>query len=139
MHTGHIWEWEVLGSVKFNITKIFYLSYKKSIQQVKELVNSIHYPVTDPPMRIGEDLHAHVFDILSVDADDVKFYPAVGTSLDIFHGVDFFMEYDNKICTIDLSLRNKRHFKADVLFHEDDNLFDVAHEIANHLISERRY
>ena len=40
---------------------------------------------------------------------------AVGTALDHFHGVDAFMIWHGIVVTIDVSLRDKHDFKADLL------------------------
>ncbi|MBL4662047.1 MAG: hypothetical protein JKY22_00400 [Flavobacteriaceae bacterium] len=47
----------------------------------------------------------------------VKFFTAVGTPLDIHHGVDAFFEHGRERVTLDLTLREKNSSKADIILY----------------------
>jgi hypothetical protein len=94
----------------------------------------------------------HVSKVIASLCDDttlpVNFYTAVGTSLDIHHGVDALFIQGGVVVTVDASLREKESHKADVLvraqFKKDGTVYipdqeiqAVAGRIAR-LINERR-
>lgn len=72
----------------------------------------------------------------------VRFYTAVGTPLDVYHGVDAFFEQGGRIATVDVSLREKEMGKADVLLHvamDDEgkvSLSEAEMKYAAHRIAE---
>ena len=79
---------------------------------------------SDPDPRFANDLHAKIADLLGLgDYKILKFYTAVGSHLDKFHGIDAFFEYDcgDKTITITLDVtinpRKGEEYKADVVFY----------------------
>ncbi|MDB5225407.1 MAG: hypothetical protein JWL87_359 [Candidatus Adlerbacteria bacterium] len=68
---------------------------------------------------------------------DVRFYTAVGSTLDLMHSVDGFFVFEGVVTvTIDLTMNpNKDACKADVLVTADDleSLSIVAHRVAREL------
>ena len=76
----------------------------------------------DPPTAWLRDIHFAVVNALSLrDWKNVVVMPTLKTSADVHHGIDFLVIYDEPtsnrevIVSVDLSLRQKRNFKADVL------------------------
>lgn len=120
--SGHMVEHEAFGEVKETLRRErSYMPYRQSIETVKN-----HQPwddPTDPEPRFANDLHATVFDDLGLNAEDVRFYTAVGSSLDHHHGVDAFFEIgvDKQvdIVTLDVTMNELKgeDAKADVTFH----------------------
>ena len=97
-----------------------YLSFKDAIEYTKE-----HQPSIFDRSEWIKDLRARISEKCTDKDTPVKFYTAVGTPLDIYHGVDAFFEQGGRIATVDVSLHEKEQ-KADVLliggFDEDGNI-----------------
>lgn len=79
---------------------------------------------TNPQKEFSRELRLEVIDQLKLDPDAydrVRCYTAVGTPLDVLHGVDGFIEVMDpdgrtlRRVTFDLSLRDKGGQKADLL------------------------
>ena len=71
-----------------------FLPYEVAQQLIREFY--LDDP-TDPSKEFAKDLRLEVcerFELDDDEADAVKFYSAVGTPLDLFHGVDAWMEID---------------------------------------------
>lgn len=135
-YSGHMFEYEVLGVAAKSVTQedIKYIPYRQAIEQVKTTQNTDWDP-TDPPTDIANDLHASVALALKIeDWSELKFYSSIGRALDFYHGVDAFFEYRGCVCTIDLTLKDKNGYKADVEVTpkdlEKDALRYVAGDIA---------
>lgn len=107
-----------------------YLPYKKSLKFVRE-----NYPIEAlPQTKMSQDIYDQVAEELGLDPDPVeeadlnklhdrlKFYDALDTPFDTFHGVDgFFVFIDDqgqeRICTFDTTLnpeKGEEDVKADV-------------------------
>lgn len=76
---------------------------------------------SDPPSKWLNDVHALVAEKVSPENyENLKIFPAVGSSADIHHGIDAFFVYTDPktgkqaMVTIDLSLRKRKAFKADL-------------------------
>ncbi|MBU1178916.1 hypothetical protein KKB69_01060 [Patescibacteria group bacterium] len=117
-YTGRLLEEEVFGRPKIP-EEIKFMSFKKATDAVKEMQMG---DPSDPDKRFANDLHALVADKLGLqDYSRLKFYSAVGTPLDIFHGVDALLELQLKkgridACTLDVSRDDQKETcKADVL------------------------
>lgn len=119
MITGKLFECDVLG----NGTKVFcmesipqYKPWKKAMVEVIEKTEYSKWDPSDPDTRVCNDLHATV--AMQLDLEDwnqLKLYPAIGSSFDIHHGVDMFFMLNEKYVTIDLSMNdNKGKYKADI-------------------------
>ncbi len=62
----------------------------------------------------------------------VRFYTAVYSSFDIFHGVDAFVEIVGVVVTIDVTLNPRKvRGKAHVVYHDGDGIVDLADRIEN--------
>lgn len=69
----------------------------------------------------------------------VKFFTAVGSQLDMYHGVDAFFKQGNRYVTIDVSMRHKEQIKADVFFQvglNEDGKVDVSKNEIQRVSSE---
>lgn len=69
-----------------------------------------------PLLRDLKEALVEQMDLSDDQADRLKLYTAVGSPLDKFHGVDAFVEYDGKIITLDITMRETEgEKKADVI------------------------
>ena len=85
-------------------------TYDEALDWVKN-----HQPTLEARPKIASDLRKMVAE-LSVDKKTpVKFFTAIGTALDIYYGIDAFIEQGSQIGTIDISMEVKERIKADVL------------------------
>ncbi len=115
-YSGQLFEYEVLGRVAkcVNSEDIKYISYRQAIEQAKT-TQSTDWDPADPPTDVANDLHALVAMKLGIEEwSELKLFSAIGKALDYFHGVDAFFEYRGNVCTIDLTLKDKGGYKADV-------------------------
>ena len=87
-----------------------YVPFQESVTFVKE-----HQP--DPLKRslFVKKLRSMVVEDCADTTVPVKFFTAVGTPLDQYHGVDAFFEQGGVLVTLDISAREKEVHKADVL------------------------
>jgi hypothetical protein len=66
---------------------------------------------------------------------NVRFYTAVGSTLDIKHGIDGFFEFAGIVVAIDVTLnREKDVGKADIVVRGED--LDDLSSLAHHIVSE---
>jgi hypothetical protein len=74
---------------------------------------------TNPEAPLLRDLRIEMIDSMELtdeQADKLKLYTAVGSPMDLFHGVDAIIDYDGKIVTMDLTLKpSDEGKKADVV------------------------
>ncbi len=101
---------------------------------------------TNPRKPFAKELRLAVIDGLELEdpkeMEYVKFYTAVGTSADIFHGVDGWVEYtfpsgQQVVVTLDVTANpEKVSTKADVLIHE---IKDPEEEEAEFMDQVERY
>ncbi|NQV93075.1 hypothetical protein HQ403_01080 [Candidatus Kaiserbacteria bacterium] len=134
-YTGHLFEEEVLSvcpisRVEWNGTS--YVSFRESCAMVRT-----HQPAALP---IGaRRLRNRVAEQIGTEGERVKLFTAVGTPLDLFHGVDAFFEFDGHVITIDLTINpHKDSGKAHFILTGDDittNLPETAARIAREIIS----
>lgn len=113
IYTGGSVEADLFGKIEQEAKKKerpAYLPYKTAMNLVKELQPG---DPTEPEADFANDLHATVAEKLGLeDYGFLKFYTAVGSELDFYHGVDAFFELEdpetNKtyILTLDLTLRS---------------------------------
>jgi hypothetical protein len=103
-YSGTELEADIFGKPKF--AKAYEEAYKKAAAErgylpygrAQEIIREF-YPEdpTNPKKEFAKDLRLEICDRLELDeeeADCVKFYSAVGTALDRFHGVDGWFEID---------------------------------------------
>lgn len=100
-----------------------YLSFKDALDYARK-----HQPSPFERSKTVKELRAKVALYCDDKNEAVKFYTAVGTPLDIYHGVDAFFEQGRRIATLDVSMRDKEEYKADVLVRaalDDDGIVAV--------------
>lgn len=143
MQTGKEYEISYLGTIKISddYLKAYqeallkdlranpetgYLSYNTAMELIKKFQPGDKEAVTNPQRDFMRELRLSVLEKMNLSEEDekktdnLKSYTAVGSPLDIFHGVDAFLTFkdENKkktaVVTIDISLRQKVQFKADI-------------------------
>jgi hypothetical protein len=116
-------------------------------QPFNEALQYVHEHQPSPLERRShsiKNLRSKIASLCHNEFEPVKFYTAVDTPLDTYHGVDGFFEQGHRIVTVDISMREKEAFKADVLLIAsldedgrvviDEREMDrVAHEVADRL------
>ncbi|XOU94130.1 MAG: hypothetical protein ACNFW9_04765 [Candidatus Kerfeldbacteria bacterium] len=126
--SGKLVENNMLGGVKKtqeqqSSGETSYQKFDDALDYVKE--NQIGDP-TDPHAWFAYDLHATIADELGLeDYSQLKYYTAVGSSLDQYHSIDCFFEFqvdpennpkDIVRVTIDLTTNpNKMDYRADMV------------------------
>ena len=118
--TGKIFEWCLLGSCKATIgyQEAQYLDFKKSLEWVKN--NQKSDPTGKPEKAFAQAIKRGIAKKLGVLYHEVRYYSAIGSALDIFHGIDAFVEYGGKIVTIDVTKEShKTYRKANILITKD--------------------
>lgn len=149
-YTGKIFEEDFVGSIKKSP------DYQKALFELKEKTKKGDYvgyndalelakkfqpwDPANPNKNFARDLRIEIIDQLGLereeDMDRVKFYTSVGSPLDVFHGIDAFLEYTDKEgkthrVTFDLSMNPaKEEYKADLIVKE---LADPEHESEKYL------
>ncbi len=109
---GHLFEEVTLGVCLVEYHG--YLTWQKAAEQVRT-----HQPCTHRPA--ARRLHAEVAKRFGKCASAVKFYTAVHSPLDMFHGVDCFFEFRGVMVTIDVTINpGKNSGRADVVVQADD-------------------
>lgn len=103
-----------------------YLSYNTAMELVKKFQPGGQEGETNPQRDFMRELRLAVLEKLKLSeaeekiTDNLKSYTAVGSPLDVFHGVDAFLTFQTEdkkktaVATIDISLRQKVNFKADI-------------------------
>ncbi|MFZ2523396.1 MAG: hypothetical protein WAW92_03355 [Minisyncoccia bacterium] len=123
-YTGKISETELFGNLKFEKGKeqFEYIPRRAAFDAVREMQP---FDPSDPGPDFANAVHALIFEKLEIDADELKYYTAVGSPLDVYHGIDAWFEYKGKIVTIDSTLRpDKDEHKADIVFHPPSDGLD---------------
>lgn len=99
-----------------------YMEYKESLAWAKD-----HQPKKDysNPETLDSKQLLHLKSAISSKLDNVdevlRFYTAIGSPLDILHGVDGFFEMGEHVVTVDLTLNSDKVVaKADVVILADD-------------------
>ncbi len=87
-----------------------HMPFAQAIRFAKE-----HQPNTLRRSRVVRELRAKVAELCEDKTAPVKFFTAVDTPLDVYHGADAFFEQEGRIATIDISLHEKSGHKADAL------------------------
>ncbi len=116
-YTGRLFEEEVVGRCLWNCAD--YVPFRKAMTIVK---NFQPWDPTDPSSPVMNDFHALLCEALGLeDYSLIGIYTAVGSPLDLFHGIDVFVEWNNVFVTIDLTINSKKdEYKADIILHEED-------------------
>lgn len=123
--TGGIVEEELFGKSNFerithiDSTDFGYIPYRKVMSMLKDMQP---FDPSEPEPDFAYTVHSIVYDSLGIDASDLKFYTAVKSPFDFFHGVDGWFEInkDGKktLVTVDVTLNfNKEDgHKANIVF-----------------------
>lgn len=144
-YSGKQYETEYLGAIDINDKEFlaalervkktskegskfpYYVNYKNALNLARKFQpidksdpEKKRMDPTNPKAPLAKDLRIELLDQLGIkdeESDRVKVFTAVGTPLDVFHGVDAFVEIDGKVVTLDITLREdisaKR--KADII------------------------
>jgi len=134
--SGRLFEHDVLGKgvdICYRGKQVIYKSYKKAMSEVIDFVNRTNWLPFDPIHDLCNDIHASVAEELGLDnINHLKVYPAVGSSLDVYHGVDMFFTLGKKVVTVDLTVKEKDDYKADITICPDEveNLPTLAKKIS---------
>lgn len=133
-HTGHLFEHQVLGPCLWQ--EDGYLPFKKALEQVKRSQSGEPHR---PSSRIARTLHRQVALALGVgEWNELSFYTAVGSPLDYYHGIDAFLEWQGCMVTIDVTMNpDKTSGKADLIFHDGDDIDAFALLVAETLVTKR--
>lgn len=142
---GKDMERAALGVPK-NVGDGSYMEFKEAVDFIKNQDQPLPF---DRP-RIAKELRKYVAELCAKnpsgnDSEPVRFYTAINSPLDTYHGVDAFFEQGNRRVTLDITMHAKDNFKADVVLIAsldeegipvvDDVEFErVANEIAEKLI-----
>ncbi len=138
-YTGRLFEKEVLATCLLHWKQgQAYDGFQKSMWLV---MMCQPWDPSDPSTRAGNDLHCQVALALGLeDWGELRFFSALGSPLDRFHGIDGFFEWRGTVVSIDLTTDPKKvEYKADIVIHdtdEDDSWMTIAGEIA-HLLRRR--
>ncbi len=153
--TGNLFEWQFIGEVdtanpgyRKELKKLQeeaaekgktggFISREQSLELAKKF--QPYDPANPHEKPFARDIRVSLIDLMIIkgliteseeDKDRIKFYTAGGTPLDKFHGIDAFLEFEDKggkkyLVTFDLSLNpNKQKYKSDIIVAElpDPNL-----------------
>lgn len=113
IEAGRLFEREMLAVCQTGWNGHSYVSFQQALWLVE---NNQPWDPTDPSTRAAEDLHCQVALALGLeDFTELSFLSALGSPLDLFHGVDGLFEWKGGIVTIDLTVDpNKVNYKADL-------------------------
>ena len=129
-YTGHLFEQEVLGPCRLSWNGD-YTPFRESLRLVEKGQSG---DPSDPESPTMNDLHALIAIALEIeDWSELRFYTALGSPLDQWHGIDGFFVFRGKRVTIDLTINpEKDGTKADLVVHQSelDDLEGLAQKIA---------
>jgi len=117
-YTGGLMEKEVLGGLKLEKEDV-YVPFREAMKWVEQHQSG---DPADPDPRFANDLHATVAEMLGIeDLRNIKFFTAVGSPLDKFHGIDAFFKIkeggEELTITLDVTINPAKgdRYKADVI------------------------
>ena len=97
-----------------------YLPFSKSVLLVKRNQERGHKSRC-PRTPFLKAMYNCIAPMLRKGRSKLRVFVALGSSLDIFHGVDCFFDYEGKIVTVDVTISSwKERYKADVLITLED-------------------
>lgn len=127
-YTGHLFEEKVLGACKVRWNRTGFYPYRLCVEATKRC-----QPKATRPRVISLETF-----ISSTLSRPVKFYTAVGTPMDFFHGVDGFFECDGVQVTLDLTLNpHKTSHKADIVFNPNFSSWNELEEQVVAMFADR--
>lgn len=134
-YSGRLNERDVLGEFKATpegikayraaVDKHGYMTFRDAMDLVRRYTKE---DPTNPSQPFAKELRLAVIEQLGLedekDMDRVRFFSAVGTPLDVFHGIDGWIEFvpdqgPPRIVTLDATLNpGKEEHKADIIIQE---------------------
>lgn len=124
---GVVFETEVLGRCKVSYNG--YLAYKPAREQAAK----------NQPTRKSQVIK-EIEQVFEKNAGSkIKFFTAVGSALDLYHGVDGWFEFNGEVVTIDITRNLEKVFaKADIVIQPEDlkNVPLLAARIAREFITK---
>lgn len=118
--TGHLFEIEILGECTAHWNG--YLKWNQAKKFAME--NQPWSDPTNPTCPIAKTFRRDVVKAMNLPKErqeHVRFFTAVHTPFDTFHGVDGWMEFEGTVVTIDVTMNpHKDWCKADVLITAKD-------------------
>ena len=136
-YTGRFFETDNFGESRSHTTE--YMEYAKAVEDVKK---NQPWDPTDPQPRFANNLHAEVALELGLKEDwsTLRFYTAIGSALDRYHGVDGFFEFGDARVTMDITQNPAKTsgYKADFIIGPEEVEYEKrrqekAQEIADML------
>lgn len=133
-YSGKIHERVYLGGCRWNAPKEFVSWW----QCVKEITTFRQQTGT----LFTKELTTQISQILMTGKGNVVLYSSLDTPMDVFHGVDCFIiwwgsgrQESGRIVTMDLTLREEKSYKADVLITPQKlgNFRELVQEVVGHL------
>lgn len=114
-----------VSAFKAEVSERGYITRARAIELIRKHTQE---DPTNPTRPFAKELRLAVAEELGLesdtDLDNLRFYSALGTPLDVFHGVDGWIEFrpeggSPRVVTIDVTLDPaKLEHKADVIVHE---------------------
>ncbi len=143
----HTFEWEVFGTIECSMNKNFktiyskeeYKTYIHSMNLVKKFLKETNYNSSQPEQLLVRILQVQIAEIISCDPCEIKIVPACHSELDFFHGVDAWIEFEDKIVTIQMKRSRPPsdvEIKADVLVIQKEHLIENDTKFSVYLINE---
>lgn len=137
IRSGQKWELKMFGRTSGADVIPTYLEWQEAVDEVVHSQKELEWDPCRPRTTLGLSIFECVQSYLPKHlAFRLELYSAIGTSLDVHHGVDGFFMIDNFIVTIDLSTNQKEFFKSDVLMVRKDgvvHMWRTCLEIAHRL------
>jgi hypothetical protein len=122
---GRIFEQEFLGFTLPDEYNLFfhseqYLSFEDSLNKVM-ITQPVGFNPSDPTEGCNHDFFNAVRFFLPVGKDELRYYIAVGTEMDFWHGIDSVFVWRDLVVTIDITADpEKKEHKSDFLIRPSD-------------------
>jgi len=124
--TGGQFQEEFVGSCRLAMWRGEYVKYAVAMNMAR-----MNQP-KDALHQTGVRLRDLIAQKIGVSSDAVKFFTALGTPLDHWHGVDAFIEttaFPGVTVTVDFTLSAKAGYKARVIVSQEDVLTDFSNAV----------
>lgn len=136
---GYAFEMDMFGVSSEFVHEPAYLSYQEATTRAIASQKKLGWSPREPHTPLAKEMFVCVQAFLPKDlASELQLFCAIGTSLDIHHGVDGFFLTDEFCVTMDISCREKKahEIKADILVMRRDTgrrLWRVSRDIADRI------
>lgn len=114
-YTGRFFETDNFGESRCKHPE----QYQKYSDAIADVKNNQPGDPTDPKPRFANNLHTEVATELGLgdDLSQLRFYTAIGSALDHYHGVDGFFEFGEARVTMDITQNPAKEggYKADII------------------------